>query len=198
MSATFAQQQVHPCHGRNVGFARDIQSCAHFWRCGENPPSRGICPNQNTFDGELERCVLPRNSRCFQCGNRVPYELRSVPRICQQFTRCTSGTATLHACPNGLFFDGRNGIRNCNWRPAGGGCHRENENDGDNTGLCPSVVGHRVLYFRARGSCSRWAQDDLSVCVWTVSFMISHFQVLYLSTSQYSTNSRPMSIWFAL
>lgn len=155
-TGVLAQQQVHPCHGRRSGFARDLHSCSNFWRCAENPPTRGQCPGQNLFEPESERCVFPRNSRCFNCPQTLPYHLISVPQACHQFTRCVNGVATLHTCPSGLVFDGRNGIRNCNWRPAGGGCHREgNGNDDNNEMVCPSVIGARALYYRARDSCER-------------------------------------------
>lgn len=155
VSGVSSQREIHPCHGRNEGFARDINTCNQFWRCFDNPPTRGVCPGENTFDGESQRCVLPRNRNCFTCPQERSYELRSVPGVCHQYTRCFNGRPTLHACPNQLVFDGRDGIRNCNVPPTSGGCHRENEENQEDHGLCPNVEITRPLYFRDRDSCSR-------------------------------------------
>lgn len=146
----------HPCNGQSSGFARDLQSCAHFWRCAVNPPTRGECPNGNQFDIIGQRCVLPRNSNCFTCPQERPYELRSVPGVCHQYTRCFNGRVSLHCCPNGLWFDGRNGIRNCNRRPANGVCHPEPGDTNGNVGNCPNVQMSRPMYFRPHDSCSRF------------------------------------------
>jgi len=154
--SVLGQIEVHPCNGLATGFARDIRSCPHFWRCAVNPPTRGECPNGNLFDAEAQRCVLPRNGRCFRCPDDVAYELRSVPGVCHQYTRCFRGQASLHACQNRLWFDGRAEIRNCNHRPASGQCHRESEEETENIGQCPNVQFTRPLYFRARNSCTRF------------------------------------------
>lgn len=155
IAGVHSQNEVHPCNGRNTGFARDINSCNHFWRCGVTPNTRGVCPDNNRFEPDAERCVRPTNTRCFECTARQAYELLSVSRACHQFTRCFNGLATLHACPRGLVYDGRRGIRNCNLPPVQGGCHRENDNDNTNVAPCPNVIGRNPLYIRDRNSCSR-------------------------------------------
>lgn len=151
------QVDVHPCQGRTAGFARDLTSCSHFWRCGVVPSTRGICPHGNKFDAETERCVLPQNSNCFNCPQGSAYRLLSVPRACNQFIRCFNGQPTVHACPHGLVFDGRTGVNNCNIRPLAGGCHRENDvqDNEEQMGLCPSVIGARPIFIRDQNSCAR-------------------------------------------
>lgn len=150
------QLDVHPCTGRVAGFARDLNSCNHFWRCGANPSTRGACPNGNRFDAETERCVQPQHSNCFSCPTDTAYKQLSVPRACNQFIRCFHGRATLHACPHGLVFDGRTGIHNCNVRPLAGGCHRENDLHDEPMGLCPGVIGNRPLFLRDHTDCARY------------------------------------------
>lgn len=150
------QAEVHPCTGISAGFARDIRSCPHFWRCAVNPPTLGECPNGNLFDAETQRCVLPRNGRCFECNQNAPYARRSVPGACHQYVRCFNGRGTLHACQNRLWFDGRPRIRNCNRRPANGQCHAETDEVEDTIIQCPNVQLTRPLYFRAPNSCTRY------------------------------------------
>lgn len=162
-TSVHGQNEVHPCNGRTVGFARDLNSCNHFWRCAVTPSTRGVCPDSNRFEPETERCVRPSNGRCFDCTAQTDYQLLSVPRACHQFTRCFNGIASLHACPRGLVFDGRQNIHNCNHRPISGGCHREDDNAVHQPiGLCPSVIGRRPMYMRDPNSCSKYVEFCLS------------------------------------
>lgn len=150
--------QVHPCHGVFRGWTADLNSCQHFWRCEERPPTRGACVHNEFFDVARQECVRANNRRCFICP-QTGYTLFSMPRACNQFIRCWNGRPTLHACPQGMAFDGRNGIRNCNWQPGNGVCHNSGwAHVGSNIHLCPAVVGNngRPLYLRSQGSCSRY------------------------------------------
>lgn len=153
----YSQSEINPCNGRASGFARDLNSCNHFWACRNGAGVRGVCKNNDLFDGEKEFCLRPNEAQCFRCPASEPYQLFSVPKACHQYIRCFNGVPTLHACPSGLVFDGRTGIHNCNHRPANGICHRENSinggHGGQNSQRCPSV-GNKPVYLRDPSSCS--------------------------------------------
>lgn len=150
-----AQQNVGPCFRRTNGNARDLQSCAHYWHCNYGQGTREICRNNQLFDGETEQCVDRSKARCFQCPQNEPFRLLSVPNACPQYLSCFLGTVSLNACPNGLVFDGRRGIRNCNRQPNMSGCYRENDVDssGPVVERCP-VVTDRPVFIADRQSCS--------------------------------------------
>lgn len=158
--STHAQGQVHPCHGVHRGWQPVLNACQSFWRCEENPPTIGSCRQNEFFDVNSQQCVQSQNRRCFACPFSG-YALFSMPRACHQFIRCWNGRSTLHTCPNGMVFDGRTGVRQCNWIPGNGGCHSSGwgiDGIGGNSNLCPSVVNNNglPLYLRARGSCGRY------------------------------------------
>lgn len=150
------QYYVNPCFGRDSGFARDFHSCAHFWACRNGMARRGMCQNGNFFNAERETCVRQQDADCFKCPENESYRLLSVPRACQQYIRCFFDSPTLHACPNGLVFDGRRAVRNCNHQPANGGCHREDhlENEGNPAVTRCPWVGNRPVYIPDTGSCA--------------------------------------------
>lgn len=150
-----AQQNVSPCFGRLNGRARDLQSCAHYWQCNYGEATREICRNNQLFDGETEQCVERSQAKCFQCPQNEPFRLLSVPNACSQYLLCFLGTVSVNACPYGLVFDGRRGIRNCNYAPNTGGCYRENEigSGGPVVERCP-VVTNRPVFIIDRQSCS--------------------------------------------
>lgn len=140
--------EVHPCNGRTTRFASILTDCKGFWRCFQNPPTSGQCPDDTLFHDERQTCVLPRNQRCFECNRNIFHRLRSVHGACNQFSMCFNGRATLHSCQSSLWFDGRHGIQNCNRRPANGVCHREDaDGDGEQAIRCPNILP-RPLYFR--------------------------------------------------
>lgn len=156
VTITHGQLATNPCFGRPDGFARDLTSCRHFFACRSGSAQRGLCDNGNFFDGETEDCVRPHEARCFQCpGGSNSYELFSVPRACPQYIRCFNGQVSLHICPSGLSFDGRRGIRNCNYSPGPGICYRENDggDGGASQQRCP-FVGNQPVYLPDRRSCS--------------------------------------------
>lgn len=153
-----AQREVHPCTGRTGGFAADLNNCRQFWRCSERPPTPGRCDSDQFFNDERQECVYPQYSNCFRCDRNTAWRLSSVRRSCQQFTRCFFGRGSLHACGNGLWFDDRNDVRNCNRRPVSGSCHLSDDNASSNVEVvtCPNTQITRPLYLRVRNSCQRW------------------------------------------
>lgn len=147
--------EVHPCHNRESRFAFDPRDCKSFYRCFNQPPTRGQCPDDTLFHDERQTCVLPRNQRCFTCNRSVLYSVRSVHAACHQFAMCFNGAASVHACQNGLVFDGL--TQTCNIRPANGRCNREPDLDDEAETLqCPGVQPANPLFFRATNSCSRF------------------------------------------
>lgn len=155
VSAVSAQYNVNPCFGRPNGFARDFNSCAHYFRCTNGQSTRDVCPNNRLFDAEREECVVRDQANCFQCPQNEAYRLLSVPNACPQYILCFLGRVTLNACPDRLVFDGRIGIQNCNIQPPQGGCFRENDvgNNDPVIGRCP-VVTNRPIFIPDRRSCS--------------------------------------------
>lgn len=155
---TNGQVEVHPCHGRDVGFAPDLNNCRRFWRCSESLPTVGLCDSDQLFHNGRQMCVYPENADCFRCTANTPYRLSSVAGACHQFTRCFFGRGTFHACHSRLWFDGRPAIRNCNIRPSSGHCHLSNDNereDDRHSITCPNVDYTRPLFIHAANSCER-------------------------------------------
>lgn len=149
-----AQYNVHPCQGHADGFARDLHSCAHYWRCDRGQGTRGKCQNGRLFDAETQACLLRDQVECFQCPPNG-YSLISVPGACPQYLQCFHGSVTLDTCPQGLVFDGRRSVKNCNREPYHGGCYREGNSTVDNpvSARCPLVAGGPV-FIRDKHSCS--------------------------------------------
>lgn len=157
VSVTFvnAQYNVNPCTGRPDGFARDFNSCNHYFACHNGQATRRVCPSGRLFDAETEQCVVRDQARCFQCPQNEPFRLLSVPRACPQYILCFLGSVSLNLCPSGLVFDGRRSVRNCNYEPSQGRCFREDDL-GQGEPLiprCPFVAG-RPVYIADRRSCS--------------------------------------------
>lgn len=152
-----AQNNVNPCRGRPDGYARDIQSCAHYWVCANGQANgRDVCTQGKFFDAETEQCRFRDQVKCFQCPQNE-YRLFSVPRACSQYLLCFLGTVSLNSCPNGLVFDGRNHVRSCNYEPYPGGCYRENDSEGGGDDpvvqRCP-YVHDKPVYVHDKYSCS--------------------------------------------
>jgi len=145
----------NPCRGRGDGFARDLTSCNHYFYCTNGNSIRGVCSNNRLFDAEREFCVNPNSARCFQCPRTNSYELISVPNACPQFVRCFNGSPTLHICPQGLVFDGRAQIKQCNIGTANGSCYRENSEvvPPPPVQRCPTVT-NRPVFFPDPSDCS--------------------------------------------
>lgn len=148
----YPNQVRDPCVTRVSGVARDLSSCRHYFWCRNGVGSRGNCMNNQLFNGEIERCVSSEQRPCFECRAEA-YHLNSVPSTCQQYIQCFNRQATLHLCPTGLVYDGRNGIRQCNRPPPTGGCYRENDTPGNDSPVCPSVT-NRPVYIRHPNSCT--------------------------------------------
>lgn len=135
------------CTARGEGFARDLYACEKYFYCdGHGNAHPGVCDFGYVFDGETQMCVTQQNANqvCFKCSPSKFYELISVPHACQQFIQCFKGMPSLHLCSNGLVFDGRSGIHQCNSPPYQGGCHRESFNDPDQ-GNCPPIFDRPVF-----------------------------------------------------
>lgn len=154
-------KEVHPCHGVSTGWGMHLQTCRQFWRCEEHPPTVGSCRDNEYFDVANQRCVAEENRHCFRCPP-FGHTLFSVPRACHQFIRCWNGEAVLNSCPKGLVFDGRRGVRQCNW-PSNDGCHssgwhHDNDVDDNVNYVCPSVVERNglPLFLRGRGTCDHY------------------------------------------
>lgn len=153
ISVASAQYFVNPCFGRPNGRARDIVSCANYFECTNGKAYPRVCPGGQLFDGEREQCLPQTQAQCFQCPINE-FRLISVPRACPQYYQCFLGSISLNACPNGLVFDGRKTVRNCNTQPSTGGCYRENEQSGDPIWpRCPQVTD-RPIFIQDRYSCS--------------------------------------------
>lgn len=144
-----------PCVGRASGFARDLTSCRHYFWCANGVGSRGVCNNNQFFNGEIERCVTQDQRQCFECRATEAYHLNSVPNACHQYIQCFNSRPTLHLCPQGLVYDGRTGIQQCNVPPPTGGCYRENDGPGESDPPvnCPAVTS-KPVYIRHPNSCS--------------------------------------------
>lgn len=146
-----AQQQVNPCQGVQGGFAQDLDSCNHFIVCDNGQQrSRGACPDNTRFDVERQACVAPADSRCFQCPPRG-HELFSVPRSCNQFVQCFNGRPTLHACPSGLSFNGRPGVRECDVT-----CQPSTPAGPTPTQRCPSQADNNAVFFQDGQNCNSY------------------------------------------
>lgn len=144
----YPNQIRDPCVGRISGVARDLASCRHYFWCSNGSGSRGVCPNNELFDGESERCVFSDRRPCFECSATEAFHLNSVPNACSQYIQCFNRQPTLHLCPSGLVYDGRNGIRQCNIPPPSGGCLRENGSPGGEDSApisCPPVTNSPVF-----------------------------------------------------
>lgn len=141
----------NPCTGRRNGFARDLTSCERYYYCENGDAYSGICDPNYIFNAETEECVSSQNADqvCFRCSADKSYELVSVPNACPQFIRCFRGYPSLHLCPNGLVFDGRGGVHQCNTSPGQGGCFRENQSDVDQ-GICPPIYDGPIFYVDQR------------------------------------------------
>lgn len=130
----------NPCYGRNDGFARDLSSCQQYFSCLNGTAYNGTCERDYFFDGETEKCRLNEDKVCFKCNPNKNYQLFSVPKACSQYILCFNGKPKLHLCSNGLVFDGRNRIHQCNKAPE---CHREEAVDIDD---CPSIKDEPIFY----------------------------------------------------
>lgn len=137
----------NPCvGGRGEGFARDLMECGRYFYCdGNGNAFPGVCDYDYVFDAETQMCVTRYSADqvCFKCSSKF-YELMSVPHACQQFIQCFNGRPTLHLCSDGLVYDGRSGIRQCNTPPYQGGCHRENPGDVEQ-GTCPQIYDRPIF-----------------------------------------------------
>lgn len=159
VAITTAQQYPNqisdPCNGRPNGFARDLNSCNHYFFCqNQGAGVRGVCNNNRLFDGEREVCVNANNRPCFECSPNEPFHLTSVPRACHQYIQCFNARPTLHVCPRGLVYDGRRSVQQCNIPPPQGGCYREESNDqSPPVPRCPQVT-NRPIYLREQNSCT--------------------------------------------
>lgn len=130
----------NPCYGRKDGFARDLSSCQKYFSCQNGVAFSGDCNPDYYFDGESEQCLLNQNKVCFKCNPNKNYQLFSVPKACSQYILCFNGKPKLHACSNGLVFDGRNRIHQCNKEPE---CYREEAVDIDD---CPPIKDEPIFY----------------------------------------------------
>lgn len=159
VAVAYAQQEVHPCFNRRNGFAPVLNNCRGFWRCEEQPPSRGECDYDRVFNDQTQGCAPLEWTKCYSCNSYTSYRLSSIRGSCQHFARCIRGESSMHICPDGLVFDGR--YRNCNYPT--GSCYFSNEDsDSDDDGTsngeyldCPGAESVRPLFFRARNSCQR-------------------------------------------
>lgn len=147
----YPNQIRDPCVGRSSGHARDLSSCRHYFWCKNGVGYRGNCINNQLFDGEIERCVTPEQTPCFECLATEAYHLNSVPNACHQYIQCFNRRPTLHLCPSGLVYDGRTEIKQCNIPPASSGCFRENDRPGPVQ--CPPVT-IKPVYIPHPNSCS--------------------------------------------
>lgn len=140
-SVNFFSHLTNPCYSRRNGLARDLSSCKQYFQCDNGEPSWGICDDGYVFNAETEMCVDEVHSAeaCFRCDSQKQYELVSVPGACQQYIQCVHSIPSLRICPNGLVFDGRAGVHQCNMQPSMGGCHRENANDIEKRKCPPSA-----------------------------------------------------------
>lgn len=137
----------NPCTGRGEGFARDLYACEKYFYCDFNGNAYpGVCPLDTVFNAEIQMCVARHTAEhvCFKCPPNQYYALKSVPHACQQFIQCFKGNPSLHLCSNGLVFDGRSGIKQCNRPPHQGGCHRENPGDLDQEN-CPPIYDRPIF-----------------------------------------------------
>lgn len=167
---TFAQQSVHPCFSRNGGFAPVLNECRAFWRCEDSPPSRGVCDSDRVFNDQTQGCAPLEWTRCYRCTEVTSFRQSSIFGACRQFARCFRGRPDLFSCPEGLVFDGRAHIRNCNYPPPVGRCFasdddfdRDLEEEYDPQGEvleCPGAETVNPLYIRARNSCQRYRTFD--------------------------------------
>lgn len=96
--------QVHACHGRPNGFARDLDNCQQYFVCQNGNPIRARCPGNLAFDANNQVCWWRDDVTCFRCPQDHLYSLLSVPHTCNQFYRCWRGRATIHTCPGALIF----------------------------------------------------------------------------------------------
>lgn len=150
----YPNQISDPCNGRNQGFARDMNSCNHYFFCQNGRGIRGVCNNNRLFEGEREVCVTSNNRPCFECSRERSYHLNSVPRACHQYIQCFQSQATLHVCPPGLVYDGRRDVRQCNLPPEQGDCYREDDDsETPETPTCPEIT-NRPVFLRHPNSCS--------------------------------------------
>lgn len=139
-SVNYSNYLTNPCYGQTNSFVRDLSSCKQYYQCEDGEPNPGTCDDGYVFYAETEKCVDESHASeaCFRCNAKKQYELVSVPGACQQYIQCMHDTPSLRICPNGLVFDGRTGIHQCNKEPFSGGCHREEPNDIENRD-CPFV-----------------------------------------------------------
>lgn len=143
-----SKQLDNPCYGRiNDGYARDISSCQRYFQCENGQAYPGICDSNYVFDAESELCVPDdmTDTVCFRCPETSDYELISVPNICIQYIECLRGNPTLKACADGLVFDGRAGIHQCNQEPSDSQCYREDLTDIEHQS-CPPIYDQPFYY----------------------------------------------------
>lgn len=153
---TFAQGQdstvVDACHGISQGWARDLNSCSSFWRCGQNPPSRGECRQGTFFSVERQECVNNRaDANCPTCNTNLWFQWSGVANSCHQYVQCFAGRLSLHACRPPTVFDPRRHVNNCGRRPPGGGCWPVTPHLAPIE--CPRLQPTRPLIIRAPNSC---------------------------------------------
>lgn len=131
----------NPCFGRSDGYARDLSSCQEYFYCVNGKINgSGKCDQDYFFDAETEQCKLDNDKVCFKCNPNKNYQLFSVPKACSQYILCFNGKPKLHRCSNGLVFDGRNRIHQCNKEPE---CHREEATDIDD---CPPIRDEPIFF----------------------------------------------------
>lgn len=137
----------NPCFGRRDGFARDLASCERYFSCENGNAYAGQCEAGYVFDAESELCVANDQAPnvCFKCNPTKYYQLFSVPKACSQYILCFNGKPKLHACSNGLVFDGRNGIHQCNRKPGNVECYREDAVDLE-LSVCPPVNDTPIFF----------------------------------------------------
>lgn len=159
VNSVSAQEEPHTitnsCYARQNGtFARDLNSCRHYWYCKEDRGVRGECGNNLTFDAEINYCVQQHNQNCFRCPPKG-YYTESVPHACRQFMECWNGNFRLRVCPTGLVYDGRNEVRQCNSPPSSGGCYREVRlEDDEDRPLCPQSDNATPIFLPDPTDCS--------------------------------------------
>lgn len=141
--------EVHACHRRAFGFARDLTNCQQYFVCQNGNPVRARCPGNLAFDAHNQVCWWREEVTCFNCPQTALYSLQPVPHTCHQFYRCWRGRATIHTCPNDLVFHPRQ--RRCT-RLSGSGCA------GDDVipEGCPAQNGPNPVYLIHASDCNAY------------------------------------------
>lgn len=146
---------AEPCLGagsskvRALNIDSTLAACGEHIQCvGDVTDSKLSCSFEKPyFDAESQECVA-REEVCFHCP-KTPYALVSVPHTCKQFILCINNKPIASSCPDGLVFDGRPGVHQCNFPPNNdpNECFKEDKDDFESK-TCPPIVGS-VPFFEA-------------------------------------------------